>query len=163
MSIKQYDIINGKDNLPKLQLIKEISSEEAEELLCFSNEEYERMEIMKTFFYADKYESEHMWCMAFGADKYLKGIYLSAIGDVRSVEIKERNMLIFLLLIGAIDCVFVHNHPDGIIHPSNKDLEIHYELVNLLKNIGFSNIDSYVIGEKGYCNVQTDNYIEWEV
>lgn len=162
MSIKQYDIILDENKLPKLTIINEFKSEEAEELLCFSNEEFERMSIMRSFFLADKFESEHFWCMAFGADEYLKGIYLSAIGEPRSVDINKRNMLIFLFLIGAIDCIFIHNHPDNYIKPSDTDMVNHYEMKGLLTSLGFNNINSYIIGKNGYYNFNSDKFTNWE-
>jgi len=50
----------------------------------------------------------------------------------------------------AAAVIFVHNHPSGVLQPSESDLNIHRQLTEAGKILGIQVLDQVIVTRKGY-------------
>ena len=53
-------------------------------------------------------------------------------------------------LLSASSIICVHNHPSGILNPSNEDIYLTKSLINIGKIMGFDINDHIIISKNGY-------------
>jgi len=96
--------------------------------------------------------------------EYLRGIYVNghhrvihnevlSMGTVDANIIHPREVFKPAIEYGAAAVILVHNHPSGVVTPSNADLEITQQIVAAGKIIGISVIDHVVVGGGKYASV----------
>ena len=115
--IKQYDIFQNENNLPYIRLINNTEIEEP-----LSNSIEDQMFAFNEYLLLGDLESEHQYVIARDSSEEIKGIYLLGVGNVKSVDMSRRNLVLFLALIGAYDFYMIHNHPNGALEPSENDI-----------------------------------------
>jgi DNA repair protein RadC len=52
--------------------------------------------------------------------------------------------------------ILVHNHPSGVIKPSEADIEITKQLVQVGKMVGINLIDHVIIGKNKFLSIDID-------
>jgi DNA repair protein RadC len=89
--------------------------------------------------------------------EHMRGIYLDthfrvihdeviSIGTVNSSIIHPREVFKPALEYGAVAVILAHNHPSGIVEPSQADIEVTKQLVAAGKIIGIHLVDHIIIG-----------------
>ncbi len=99
--------------------------------------------------------------------EHLRGIYLNthhriihdeviSIGTLNSNLIHPREVFKPAIQYGAAGVVLVHNHPSGIVTPSQADVEITKQLVAVGKMVGINLIDHVVVTHDAFVSVKVD-------
>lgn len=96
--------------------------------------------------------------------EHLRGIYLNthhrvihdeviSMGTVNTNIIHPREVLKPAIEHGAAALILMHNHPSGIVTPSDADIEITKQLVTAGKIIGIHILDHVIVGKDGFASV----------
>lgn len=76
------------------------------------------------------------------------------IGTVNRSEIASRDIFREAVKNNATKIILVHNHPAGSVNPSNADLYLTQELVNLGKMLEIKVLDHIIIGKNNYYSIK---------
>ena len=143
-----YDIIkNPKTGLPELRQTLEL------EVVIGSDHCYDEddcMTLMQLNFALDILDNEHLYIVGFDHYDRLCGVYCVSSGDFKSVQHYNRNIALFLLLVGARKFRMFHNHPDNALSGSSGDYQVMGFMISLGNVIGIEFIDSYVLCPDGW-------------
>lgn len=96
--------------------------------------------------------------------EHLRGIYLNShykiihdevisIGTIDANIIHPREVFKPALEYSAVAVVLVHNHPSGILHPSNDDLVVTRQLIEAGKLLGIELIDHVIVSRNGFKSI----------
>ena len=97
-------------------------------------------------------EKEHMWLMGLGDWNELLFVLLAALGGNNRVSAESRDMFRVPMVKGATKIILVHNHPSGIVYPSEKDKSFTKHTFEQGRLLGIEVIDHFIISEQGYFN-----------
>lgn len=95
----------------------------------------------------------------------LKAIYLNArfelihseivgVGNIDSISIAPRDLLLPALEKNALYIVIAHNHPSGSLEPSRQDIEMTERIQRSAKDLGFVLLDHIIVSSKGWRRVR---------
>lgn len=123
MPIKEYKCVfdagrNVSLKLDNIRLVKERKFTNMRSVSMFMRNEYELQNEME----------EHSYILAFDSAMNLIGITLLSKGNDSECEIDTKIVFRFLILVGAIQFIVVHNHPNGIEELSQRDFDITFQL-----------------------------------
>lgn len=101
------------------------------------------------------------------AKENLRGLYLNthhrlihdeviSLGTVNTNLIHPREVFRPAIECGAAALILAHNHPSGIITPSDADIAITNHLIAAGKIIGIPIVDHIIIGRDGYMSIEAD-------
>ena len=80
-------------------------------------------------------------------------------GTINSSHVFPREIFKEALAESAAAVIFVHNHPSGDPTPSNADIQITNQIVNLGNMMGIEVLDHIVIGNKSYTSMKDSNLL----
>lgn len=152
MRITEYALHLDGDRKPSL--VKENSHNYPDLRQLDTPEKIRRM--MSDVFHAESLAEEHMWAIALDTKCVPVGVFEISHGTVNSSLINPREVLIRLLLCGAVGFILVHNHPSGDVIPSKDDQDTTQKIKEAGKAIGISLWDHIVIGD-GYYSFREEN------
>ncbi|MGQ3014189.1 MAG: JAB domain-containing protein [Flavobacteriales bacterium] len=93
---------------------------------------------------------EHFWVMALGAGKQIVNIERVSLGAVKKTLVEPMEVFSIPLQKRAVNIVLIHNHPSGMLAPSDADKDT----TDLLLQVGFIMqtpvLDHLIISEDGY-------------
>lgn len=103
---------------------------------------------------------EHFWIV--GLDKSNKILYieLMALGTDNRVTIKAPQVFRMAIYKNAPKVIFVHNHPSGVMKPSEQDLKTTDRLLKAGEIIEIDVIDHLIISETEYFGFDQAGIIE---
>ncbi|MEE0946047.1 MAG: JAB domain-containing protein [Acutalibacteraceae bacterium] len=82
------------------------------------------------------------------------GIDVIAKGDIATVNLNTREIIVKALNRHCTEVVVCHNHPGGIALPSKGDIEATKLLKETLLNIGVRLRDHYIVTKEDYCTMR---------
>lgn len=82
-----------------------------------------------------------------------------SIGTLNANLIHPREVFESAIKNNAAQIIVAHNHPSGIVDPSEDDIEITKRLVDAGKLLGIDVLDHVVVGDKGYFSFKDKNII----
>jgi DNA repair protein RadC len=99
--------------------------------------------------------------------EHLRGIYLNthhrvihdeviSIGTINTNLIHPREVFKPAIEYGAAGVILAHNHPSGIVTPSQADIDITKHIVAVSKIIGIPLIDHIVIGKNKFISIDVE-------
>lgn len=99
--------------------------------------------------------------------EHLRGIYLNthhrivhdetiSIGTINTSITHPREVFKPGIEYGAVAVILVHNHPSGVVTPSEADIEITKQLVTAGKIVGIHLIDHVIVGKDSFASVSVD-------
>lgn len=99
--------------------------------------------------------------------EHLRGIYLNnhyrvihdeviSIGTVDSNLIHPREVFKPAIGYSAAGVILVHNHPSGVVQPSEADVEVTRQIIAAGKIIGIHVIDHVIVGSHGFISIQAE-------
>ncbi|QWF69663.1 DNA repair protein RadC [Methylomonas paludis] len=71
-------------------------------------------------------------------------------GTIDSASVYPREVLKRALQLNAAALIFAHNHPSGILSPSNADKYITEKLVKALALVDIRVLDHFIVSKRGY-------------
>jgi DNA repair protein RadC len=99
--------------------------------------------------------------------EHLRGIYLNthhrivhdeviSIGTINSNLVHPREVFKPAIEHGAAAVILAHNHPSGIVTPSQADIEITKHIIEVGKIIGIPVVDHVVIGKNKFISIDVE-------
>lgn len=99
--------------------------------------------------------------------EHLRGLYLNthhrlihdeviSIGTINSNLIHPREVFKPAIEYGAAALILAHNHPSGIVTPSQADIEITKHVIAAGKIVGIPLVDHVIIGKDSYLSIEAD-------
>lgn len=175
--LKQLDDINNlKDiNLEKLVKIKGIGKAKACELLAAIelgkrlNKKIDNLNQIKIYssnsiyeYYQDKLKDklqEYFYCVYLDTKNHIIKDKLLFIGTINESLIHPREIFKEAYLLSASSIICVHNHPSGNVNPSNNDIIMTKQLIEVGKILGIKVLDHIIIGKDNYYSFNDNNLI----
>lgn len=106
---------------------------------------------------------EKSYIVALDLSHNVLGVYLVASGDSVACGFYPRNVVSFLVLIGAYDYILIHNHPwQGACRPSDDDIKATTDISVPLEMIQFHMYDHYIITNDAFYSIKTCKTINFD-
>jgi len=97
---------------------------------------------------------EHFVCLSLnGANEVIEARVVS-MGLLDQTPIHPREVFADVLKDRAAAVIFVHNHPNGDLQPSDADRRTHDRLTEAAKILGLRILDHVIVSKKGYYSFQ---------
>jgi DNA repair protein RadC len=99
--------------------------------------------------------------------EHLRGIYLDthnrvihdeviSIGTINSNIVHPREVLKSAIEYNAAAFILVHNHPSGVVTPSQSDIEVTKQIIEAGKIIGINLLDHVIVTKDAFISVQAE-------
>lgn len=105
-------------------------------------------------FYKKKYELMCMICID-ECDRVIKSRFLG--GGVRELEVARREIVAEAIATNAAGVILAHNHPNGILKPSQEDYIATKTVNELLNSISVRLIDHFIFCDRDYISIMNDH------
>lgn len=110
---------------------------------------------------------EYLYDMRTLPKEHLRGIYLNthhriihdeviSIGTINGNLIHPREVFKPAIEHGAAAVILAHNHPSGVVTPSQADIDITNHIISVGKIIGIPLVDHVVIGRDSFISIETE-------
>lgn len=103
---------------------------------------------------------EHFWIIGLNPANKILFIELMGLGADNRVHIKAPQVFRMAIYKNAQKVILIHNHPSGIIEPSEADLKTTDRLLKAGEIVDIDVIDHIVISEKEYFSFSQQGLIE---
>lgn len=166
--LKQLDNINNLKaiNMESLIKIKGIGKAKACEILAAVelgkrlNKKIDNLNQIKVYSSDSIYEyfkyklseelQEHFYCVYLDTKNKIIKDKLLFIGTINESLVHPREIFKEAYLLSASSVICVHNHPSGNVNPSNNDIIITKQLIEVGKILGIKVLDHIIIGKDSY-------------
>lgn len=91
-----------------------------------------------------------------------RSFFICTLHYLFSIKFPIREILIRMLLAGAVSFILCHNHPSGDTNPSQEDIQITESIGKAGSLIGVSLLDHLIIGEKNYTSLREIQAVTFE-
>ena len=177
--LKQLDnISNLKDiNLERLIKIKGIGKAKACEILAAIelgkrlNQKIDNLNQIKIYssnsiyeYYQDKLKDklqEFFYCVYLDTKNHIIKDKLLFIGTINESLIHPREIFKEAYLLSASSIICVHNHPSGNVTPSNNDIIMTKQLIEVGKILGIKVLDHIIIGKNNYYSFNDNSLVNF--
>ncbi len=177
--LKQIENINNlKDiNLENLIKIKGIGKAKACEILAAIelgkrlNQKIDNLNQIKVYSSSSIYEyyqaklgdklQEYFYCVYLDTKNHIIKDKLLFIGTINESLIHPREIFKEAYLLSASSIICVHNHPSGNINPSNNDIIMTKQLIEVGKILGIKVLDHIIIGKDNYFSFNDNNLVNF--
>ncbi len=177
--LKQLDnISNLKDiNLERLIKIKGIGKAKACELLAAIelgkrlNKKIDNLNQIKIYssnsiyeYYQDKLKDklqEFFYCVYLDTKNHIIKDKLLFIGTINESLIHPREIFKEAYLLSASSIICIHNHPSGNVTPSNNDIVMTKQLIEVGKILGIKVLDHIIIGKNNYYSFNDNSLVNF--
>ena len=175
--LKQLDDINNlkEINLERLVKIKGIGKAKACELLAAIelgkrlNKKIDNLNQIKIYssnsiyeYYQDKLKDklqEYFYCVYLDTKNHIIKDKLLFIGTINESLIHPREIFKEAYLLSASGIICIHNHPSGNVNPSNNDIIMTKQLVEVGKILGIKVLDHIIIGKNNYYSFNDNDLV----
>lgn len=175
--LKQLDDINNlkEINLERLVKIKGIGKAKACELLAAIelgkrlNKKIDNLNQIKIYssnsiyeYYQDKLKDklqEYFYCVYLDTKNHIIKDKLLFIGTINESLIHPREIFKEAYLLSASSIICIHNHPSGNVNPSNNDIIMTKQLVEVGKILGIKVLDHIIIGKDNYYSFNDNDLV----
>lgn len=110
---------------------------------------------------------EYLYDMRNLPKEHLRGIYVNthhrivhdeviSIGTINANLIHPREVFKPAIEYGAAAVILAHNHPSGVVTPSQSDIEITKHLIDVGKIIGIPLVDHIIIGKNKFMSINVE-------
>jgi DNA repair protein RadC len=101
-------------------------------------------------------DKEHVWVMGLTALKTIKYIELVSLGTLKAALTEPREVYRFAISQAVDSIIVCHNHPSGIVAPSESDMTITDRLAKAGKALGIEMVDHVIIAGDKYISLLRD-------
>lgn len=102
---------------------------------------------------------EYFYMISLDKDNRVLRSDLLREGSRNSVQVPTKDVIAAALNSGAQKVVFAHNHPNGVLIPSDEDITLTQVLEYALKMIEVQLWDHVIVTEEGVCSVRYDSHL----
>ena len=114
----QYDVYLSENRTPYLEYVKDVRSD-ADGVYRTPNA---ILDLLNLAFRANELAEERLWLIGFDAQHHCVGLFEVSHGSANRSVASSASILKRALLIGAISIIVAHNHPSGVVTPSDEDI-----------------------------------------
>ena len=111
---------------------------------------------------------EHLKSMGHLQKEQLRGLYLNSryqviheevisIGSLTANIVHPREVFLPALEYSAVALIIAHNHPSGVLEPTNDDVQATQQLVAAGKVLGIELLDHLIIAQDGFISLMERN------
>lgn len=108
------------------------------------------VEVMNSVFGMETLAEEYVYVIALTARAYPLGFFETSHGSCLTSIVGIREIMMRVILCGAVDLIVVHNHPSGNSNPSDEDVSITKRLKDASNLLGIRLCDHIIIGRGEY-------------
>ena len=81
---------------------------------------------------------------------HLIGVETVSIGSITASTISTRDVFKSAILSNAVSVILCHNHPSGVLSPSDNDIDLTKHLIEAGELLGIKVLDHLIISDQGY-------------
>jgi DNA repair proteins len=93
---------------------------------------------------------EHFRCLALNSSHEVIEKYDAAVGTVNRCLVNPSQVFAPAMINGAVSIIVAHNHPGGSTTPSQEDIDVTKNLIEVGQVVGIKVLDSLVVSRNGY-------------
>jgi DNA repair protein RadC len=79
-----------------------------------------------------------------------------SVGGLSSTIVEPKNIFQYALLQNAAAIVIAHNHPSGVLEPSNDDIRLTATIEEAGDFLGIQLLDHLILGERNYLSMKEE-------
>jgi DNA repair protein RadC len=107
----------------------------------------------------DQYK-EHFWVMGLAPSTRILYVELVSLGCVAATYAEPINVFRFALTKGCVSVILIHNHPGESLKPSEKDLDLTDNLIQVGRIIKVEVLDHLIISTKSHMSFADTDLME---
>lgn len=152
MKINEYKVVKSNYGLPNLKIAHTYKTE-IEDYTSYEN----MAAMLDEIFYLSYLNEEYMYVVSLDSGSHVKGVYELAHGCHKFVTAYSKELFTFLLLSGATQFVVVHNHPSGILEPSEQDKKWTASMQMSANILHIDFLEHIIVTEDGFITIKDGN------
>lgn len=102
---------------------------------------------------------EHFVMLALDSKLRVVGAFDIHTGTINSSVVSIRSIFSRAILCNANSIIVAHNHPSGVVNPSNEDISITQRIKEAGEILDIKLQDHIVIGEDSYCSFKREGIL----
>lgn len=106
-----------------------------------------------------KHPQEHCWVMSVNTQMEVLEVVEVALGTINLVTVHPRDVFRRLVSVNAYGYILVHNHPSGVLDPSESDIRVLQQFVACSTLMQIHLLDFIIVSKCGFYSIRTHN--EW--
>ncbi len=108
--------------------------------------------------FKEKSQEHFMALYLDGANQIVESRVIT-IGTINQSLVHPREVFKPAIITNSASIIIAHNHPSGILSPSNEDLEVTKRLQEAGKILGIQLLDHLIISQNGYLSFKDENLL----
>lgn len=153
--VNLYEIL-VKNNRPVLNVVKKLNINKNDISIQSSvnmlNNEFD----LKTSYV------EKAYLVSYDDQYNATGVFLISVGDIGQCSFFIKPIVTYMILSGVNRFNLFHNHPNGILEPSQKDIDATNYVSNVVGSIGLELVESVIITRNGWRTIKGGEVISYE-
>ena len=105
-------------------------------------------------------DKEHFWVMGLAPSFRIQYVELVSLGCLTATIVEPINVFRFAVTKGCAKVILIHNHPSGRLIPSNEDLDLTDNLIQVGRILHINVFDHLIISTKSYLNFEAKGLME---
>jgi DNA repair protein RadC len=106
--------------------------------------------------YGDR-KQEHFICVSVNGANEVMSVRVVTIGLVNQSQVHPREIFADVITERASAVIVAHNHPSGVLKPSNEDIAVTKRIKEAAAILGISLLDHIIFSAKGYYSFVENN------
>lgn len=92
-------------------------------------------------------DMESLYVICLNAKQRITAVVETGVADLSSVLLSPRAVIDIALRYKAVNLIIAHNHPSGVVQPSDSDIALTIELKHMLKSVDVDLVDHIIVSE----------------
>ena len=101
-------------------------------------------------------DKEHFWTIGLNNKNVVQYVDLISIGTNNETIIHPREIFRYAILKNCNSVIVAHNHPSGVLKPSNEDIVSTRRIAEAGKIIGIELLDHVIVSADSYMSLKTE-------
>ncbi|SKC04220.1 DNA repair protein RadC [Lachnospiraceae bacterium] len=145
MNVKKYELKVNENRIPYLQSVGETALTDRRKW----NQPIKIANLIRMVFDVNHSLQESVYLVCFDVKLQLLGIFEVSKGLADQALVDNAQIMTRALLCGAQAFALVHNHPSGVVDPSNNDIEMTEKVMIASQIMGLKMVDHIIVAGAG--------------
>lgn len=97
---------------------------------------------------------EHCWVLSVNTQMDMLELVQVALGTMNQVNIHPRDVFRRLVSVNAYGYILIHNHPSGVLEPSDADLRVLQQFVACSTLMQIHLLDFIIVSKRGFYSIR---------
>ena len=158
MNVKKYELRVNEDRIPYLHSVGETELSDRKKW----NQPKKIAELIRNIFGAEYSLQESVYLACFDIKLQLLGVFEVSRGIADEALVDNAQLFTRVLLCGAQAFAIIHNHPSGMVDPSDHDIRVTERVSMAAQLMGVKMIDHIIIagaGREGYYSFRKEKFL----